>query len=594
MAARRNPPNEGPAFETDFAVAEFAALLERHAQTLAATPVSSDSNADGMEVLLSLERIQRFELLMHLLANLQQPLVLCGAAGIGKTTYLGLLADKAFDNWQVVSIQAGKGLDYGGIIAHIAEQTALAHASEHAVAEALQQRAHAEGLLVLLLDNAGKVDPGAITSLWQLARHHPALRPVLALRPEEIQRKTISDGLALGDCHFIDIPALDEAGCEAFLQRLASRPPRLLALDEINSNRVRTLQQASQGVPGHIVALLKPAGSPARRSAVRGYAGLALAVLAALGVTAWFWWRWYAQPMQPSATAVQETVPPEAPAPAPAQAVSLVGEAAPAAVPPAVPAVVEPPKVEPAGSPPLAAPEPVPAAATPEPVSAAAVVTAATPAAAAPQPIVPSESVVAPPPPVVPIPASPPAADPVAPAKAEPPTAAIASEPPAVAAPAPAPAKPVPAKASAPTAPAKDKEPAAPGKPAAKAPPAPPPPAAKAPPPAPVAAVSAGTAGVAGIQDANWLMAQPAQSYTLLIMSAREPASIKTLLARFPTMKGRLAAYKKSGNALFHVYYGLFASEAEAQQATAQLPPSLGKPVPRSLKAVQQELRAKP
>jgi DamX protein len=648
------------AFETDSAVAEFAALLERHSSTLAA-PTSSDSNVDGTEILFSLERIQRFELLLHLVANLQQPLVLCGPAGIGKTTFLGLLIDKAFDNWQVVSIQAGNGLSYSEAIAHIAEQLALSHASEHAVVEALQQRARAEGLLVLLLDNAGKLEPGVITSLWQLARHHPALRPVLALRPEEVQRKTISDGIALGDCHFVDIPALDEAGCEAFLQRLASRPPRLLALEEVNSARVRSLLQASQGVPGQIVALLSPAKSSARRAAFN-YIGLALAVLAALGLTAAFAWRWYVQPGQaskiwetlliklhssspqpnpipegkaanvalserpPITAAPQETAQPEpAPAPPLQQTPPLAIEIAPASqatpVPPPQPPQEEtraplPVTPEPA---PSAIPEPAPAAITPAPAAPSS----AEPAAA-PPPIAASAPAVVPAPPVEPIPASPPTIEPAAvAAKTEPPTppapepaAAVAkkTEPPAQPAPESAtvvakkteppaqpaseqPAEPVvtkPAPVKTPAAPPKEKGKApaisAPSKSSGKAPPAPPP-AVK---PPPAAAPAADTSSISGIQDAGWLMAQPAQSYTLLIMSAREPASVKTLLARYPAMKGRLAAYKKSGNALYHVYYGLFASEAEAQQATAQLPASLGKPVPRSLKAVQQDLRAKP
>lgn len=626
------------AFETDSAVAEFAALLERHSSTLAALPTSSNSNVDGTEILFSLERIQRFELLLHLVANLQQPLVLCGPAGIGKTTFLGLLIDKAFDNWQVVSIQAGNGLSYSEAIAHIAEQLALSHASEHAVVEALQQRARAEGLLVLLLDNAGKLEPGVITSLWQLARHHPALRPVLALRPEEVQRKTISDGIALGDCHFVDIPALDEAGCEAFLQRLASRPPRLLALEEINSARVRALLQASQGVPGQIVALLSPAKSSARR-AISNYIGLALAVLAALGLAAVLSWHWYAPPGQTSAiwetaqskfhlslpqpnpipegeaanealseqlpiTAVpEETAQPEAPPPPlpvqQTQPLTIVEIA------PANQATPVPPQEE-ARAPLPIAQEPAPAA-TPEPAPAAITTAAPAPRSAEPAavpPIAASAPAVVPAPPVAPISASPPAPEPAAiAAKTEPPTpepatvVAKKTEPPAPPAserPAePAAAKPAPVKTAA--APPKEKEKekasaiAAPSKPAGKAPPAPPP-AAK---PPPAAVPAADTSGISGIQDAAWLMAQPAQSYTLLIMSAREPASVKTLLARYPAMKGRLAAYKKSGNALYHVYYGLFASEAEAQQATAQLPASLGKPVPRSLKAVQQDLRAK-
>lgn len=561
----------------------FAALIERHMH--AAPAVDADSRDWGGH-LLSPERAQRFELLMHLVANLGQPLVVCGPEGIGKTTFLGVLGERAFETWQVISVQADNRLQHGDIIARIAECAAVPIVSEAAVAEYLQRQAYKNNMSVLLLDEAGKLAAGVIDALWQFVRSYPALRLVLALRPDEIHLKTASDGVALANCHFVDIPVLSESDCAAFLRRLASRQPRTLALEDVTAARVRTLYQASHGVPGRIIQLLN--ATPASRDPIRrGKLVLTLAAFCAAVLAVALVAFWYLRPAVPvSGVMVDMTAP--RPLPEPELAGTVPDRPTPVAVPVtaaissvvAVAAAKEEERkktvaVPSPPSPPVAETK-VPGAVVDKlqstalsagsgPAIGGTGAPISTPASAAAQPaLLPREA--------EPVEGADQLglASPILSGRASQDSGELRQDP-----------TPVPEAGVRPD--------AGQGKTGSAAT-APHPPAV----PAAAHAPPAAGLGIAGLHDSDWLLSQPPHAYTLRIMSARELASLKTLLERYPTMTGRLAAFKRrSGGAdWYQVFYGIFASESEARQASEQLPASLGRPVSVPLKTVQQELRA--
>ena len=76
-------------------------------------------------------------------------------------------------------------------------------------------------LLVLLLDDAGTVAPGLLHSLRQFAESHPALRLVYSMNPED---SLIMDagGSVVGDCRFVDLPALTEQQCGEFIEIIST------------------------------------------------------------------------------------------------------------------------------------------------------------------------------------------------------------------------------------------------------------------------------------------------------------------------------------------------------------------------------------
>ncbi|TAN47868.1 MAG: hypothetical protein EPN21_16280 [Methylococcaceae bacterium] len=822
-------------------IESFSALID---QTIAAFPAAGAGSRDWAAQLLSPERAQRFELVMHLIANLAQPLVVCGPDGVGKTTFLGLLAERAFEGWRVVNLSADGPWTHGDIIARIAERLALPSTTEKAVADYLQQQPPNKSALVLSLDEAGKLAPGVIDSLWQFARTYPALRVVLALSPDEIHLKNTTDSVALGDSRFVDIPPLTEAACEAFLRRLSVRPPRLLLPEEVTASRARSLYQASHGVPGRIIQLLNKK-TPTRttggsNTSMRLAYSLAATALVFAVVLVYAWrhgttpppiaqlkppqavppqplalhtppaapTQSAAKPPAPASEAILQQPAPDKPV-APAETAKVAEAVLPAtstAPQPAtvLPAAQEQPAVAPDSAKAVAAPAPISTATPPQPTPLPAIpIQPAAPAAPLETTKAAEAATVSQPPAVVPVASDKPVAPietvkaaapvanpaaPLAPANITPPPVAAvtppATPPPpaAVAAPkatphtetAAADSKPAPAKKAA-TAPApsgvetvKPVQPAvkkaeikppalpaplptpAPLKPQAPAPKLPPPPIAlttpkpapvpptpppalqtrvntpvagsearpAAPPPvqekpardvaedvwsdddapvkeiasyksklwafrddapapsanrttaapasaaaavnpaatygrpqkspsadalptpvvvdpgnyvageaaetapvvvavpytapispprpvappppqpmaaaAPAAKTPALPATGAGLPGADWLLTQPSQAYTLRIMSARDPASVRALLERYPAMRGRLATLKGHNGAMemYTVYYGTFATQAEANQAAAALPAFLGKPVPRQLHLIQQEARS--
>lgn len=109
------------------------------------------------------------------------------------------------------------------------------------------------------------------------------------------------------------------------------------------------------------------------------------------------------------------------------------------------------------------------------------------------------------------------------------------------------------------------------------------------------AIASPSSSGTTPLFGPAWLLAQPPRNYTLRIMSARAAASVHALLQRYPGLKEPIAYTDTNPPPhRYHVYYGAFASLADAQQAASQLPAALGKPLAVPLSALQQELHATP
>jgi septal ring-binding cell division protein DamX len=96
-----------------------------------------------------------------------------------------------------------------------------------------------------------------------------------------------------------------------------------------------------------------------------------------------------------------------------------------------------------------------------------------------------------------------------------------------------------------------------------------------------------------GVSGPDWLLEQDSTDWSLQIMSVSDLASIAALRKRYPELKD-LSTYRAvhKGKTLHPVLYGLFSSEEEATQAAAQLPESLGKPIPRRLGDIQREVGA--
>lgn len=207
--------------------------------------------------LLTSERSQKLDLLIHLISNLKQTIVICGPNGIGKTVILNELKKHKIDDWSVLTILGSSNLSYERIqdqLSWFLEQDNIEYQNLDltAILSALNQQ---KQKIVVLIDDAGLLVPGLISSLVQLASENSCLRIVFSLTHEEIEIKNISDQL-IEECHFIEIPALTEKQCGIFLQNMSFQPDSIIVYDAINDDLIEKLHRETLGIPGKIITEL--------------------------------------------------------------------------------------------------------------------------------------------------------------------------------------------------------------------------------------------------------------------------------------------------------------------------------------------------
>ncbi len=218
--------------------------------------------ADGSQPLplISRVRMQKFDLLLHLAINLTQPIVVCGPEGIGKTTFLRLLETRLAPFATVCYLASAPGVDYVRILDELScvlnrDRPGLASAGVN-LANLLDGYAKEGRSLVLLLDDAGALVPGAFGTLWQFASRHPALRLVTAMRADEAAQKSGLDKSALGAAFVLEIPVLCEDDCALFARQLRTMPG-LTTERRSTEALAKRLFAESGGIPGKLIEILE-------------------------------------------------------------------------------------------------------------------------------------------------------------------------------------------------------------------------------------------------------------------------------------------------------------------------------------------------
>ncbi len=207
--------------------------------------------------LITLERAQKLDLLIHLLANLSQSLVICGPKGIGKTTLLAELKQRKGEVWPLLTIKASSNLSFESIqeqIVKFAQQSDEAFKNQEfsAILSALDKQ---NQKLVIIIEAAGQLVPGLISTLIQYASTSQSIRIVFSLTHDELHLKISSDK-AIDDCHFIEMPPLSQSQCALFLQHLSRQPKAIVPFHAINERMIASLYQKTHGIPGKIMSEL--------------------------------------------------------------------------------------------------------------------------------------------------------------------------------------------------------------------------------------------------------------------------------------------------------------------------------------------------
>ncbi|GAB6068451.1 hypothetical protein JCM13664_17710 [Methylothermus subterraneus] len=488
------------------------------------------SHAAGGYDFLSPERQQKYDLLVHLLGNLEQPVFLSGPEGIGKSAFLARLRDHPPPKWRVFSLTASP-------------QTTLEQVQK-ALAEALAAKGQRE-VVVLALDDAGRLAPGVLDAICRFAVQTADLGLLAALRPDELHLKAVSDPWAVGEAQVIELPPLSEQQCADYFERLWLQRGRS---GEPDPELVQEIYRRTHGVPGWIQhEVVELFGRPP----LRWHLALAKPVYLALGVVgiavvAVTYWQ--------SRQHASESVLPLSPAPS---ADPMAASAPPGVAAPPSPLAPKPPeKAQGEITEPVAVVVQAPAAE----VAAGEEAQKEAKDESAPQ------SELPPPNPALPVEKAP----------------SVSSKPQATEVRKPA-AEAVKAKEGRPVV---EKSPPAPPK-------SPPAAEAQKPvgePPKTQDAASE-VAKTAGIQPREWVLKQPSSRFALQIGFFRDPKALAEFARRHPKL--RPLAYYPKGNG-YVLLYGAFSSIDEVQQATRKLPPEIGQASIWRFKSIQGAARTNP
>ena len=246
----------------------------------ASSPRSTES------FLITLERSQKLDLLIHLISNLRQSLVICGPNGIGKTTLLDELVLRQQDLWSMLTIQASSNLSLESIQDGLfqflkqkdAEYISLELTSILSVLDKQNQK------IVVIVDDAGRLIPGLMENLMHYAAAYECLRIVFSLTHDELHLKNSSDG-AIDDCHFIEIPPLTEKQCGLFLQQLSGQPGAIVSFNAINDRMVEKLYRETHGIPGQIISELPKLSNYSAGGSNKWLSVFVISALIAIGVS---------------------------------------------------------------------------------------------------------------------------------------------------------------------------------------------------------------------------------------------------------------------------------------------------------------------
>lgn len=510
------------------------------------------------------------DLLLHLLANLDQAIVLVGAKGSGKTSTLRQLQAKAHGSWTVCYVSCSANLTFQHVLGEMIQlfrkpgSDLPGTAAESLLDEQLAAISRQQRILVLLLDDAGVLMPGLLSAICQFARQHPAMRLMFAINPENLSAIAVTDALAIRHAREIRLPSPADAPMRVFEGRSQSSPEPIPK----NSGSEGLLGRLTRShLSGQIVLSVRTLWLYCA-ILLACLAGLAFAFLRGMGAQVPVLLS-SVTPVAPQQAPATPTVPPPLPS-ALEQAVQQTDTGSTtesprlAAIDHHAETAAQLPEAPNTNQPPAATTPPEPARTS----SGPEIIVQQTPISKPTETNVQLRE-----------------GEPKAPAETKRSASRLKSvkKPPeeARAAEIARTEKPRTTKPEKSTRTAKDTKKSIQGKAS--------PPTEK-PKPPPLAKPSGNL--MSGVKDAHWLMRQNPISYTLQLIAVSQFDALTGFIQQVPA-SDKLASFraqKESGGGLYPLFYGIYPSLSAAKDAAKRLPSAVGKPFPRAIRSVQEEI----
>lgn len=206
------------------------------------------------QFLLTPERAQVLDLLIHLISNSADSILLCGPEGVGKSKLLQILQEHEIAGCSFCLVEGAPELSLDEIRQHldksfIPEPRGKFIGSIPSAAE----RSVPRQKKVLIIDEAGALAPGLITAVLHYAEENPQIRVILALTHDQLHLKYRSDQ-RIEECHIVELPPLTEKQCGEFLLHLSAKRASGIAAETLTDSRISLIFRQTHGIPARIIA----------------------------------------------------------------------------------------------------------------------------------------------------------------------------------------------------------------------------------------------------------------------------------------------------------------------------------------------------
>jgi DamX protein len=240
--------------------------------------------------LITKERTQKLELLRHLIDNLARTIVICGPDGVGKTLLLNKFVKSTKESWLICWLNGESQLRFEKIQSILSEAitTHMPGLSFHSLDHAFSKLSGKETKIILIIDNAGNLEPGLIEEIIAYAEGRPVLRIILTLTHNELYLKNNTDP-GIDNCYHIDLPTLSEKECGEFLEYLSTLPKPRVHFSGINEEMIAALYRETHGIPGSILAQLPNPDDYVKKDYSKMVLGIAVLSLVAFAVGTQWW-----------------------------------------------------------------------------------------------------------------------------------------------------------------------------------------------------------------------------------------------------------------------------------------------------------------
>lgn len=241
---------------------------------------SFDDERLDMLPLITKERTQKFELLLHLIPNLKQHLIISGASGIGKTLLLDRLYDIDSEAWQCCFIQGSAELSFETIEAQLTKT--MLRNKHVSLGGAFQNFQEQHKKIVLIIDDAGLLVSGLMTTLMDYAAAQPVLKLIFALTHEDRNNHRKTDR-GLDNCYLLEIPTLSKRQCAYFLRHLAANP-RAVPVISIDEKLLDKIYHDTKGIPARIIDAFNKLSRKNKNDYTKWFIALASLIILAIAI----------------------------------------------------------------------------------------------------------------------------------------------------------------------------------------------------------------------------------------------------------------------------------------------------------------------